>query len=1566
MSNDSAFDGPVQFSNWTSTTAQYGTFTANADGTYQYVVDNNNASVNALNDNSSPLTETFSYQIKDSDGDITTAQVIITINGHTDAPPIINVNDNNGSAAGDRSISEDASATISGSFSINADAGLASITLDGTTITLAQLNDLSANPVTVATSDENGSLIINDYDANTGIVSYSYQVSGAKDHSNGDVIDNITLNVTDVLGLSSSDYLSVLTTDTAPQAIADARTVNENETNITGNVIDGTNATQDQLGVDITQLIGVSTGTTNSAITAGVNTAINGTYGTLTIDGNGNYNYVLTQAAQQLSAGDQPTDIFSYTLQDSDGDQSTTQLTFTVNGSDDAPLTNSTSQIGEMNTTVAINLTGEDIDGTVISFTLSSLPANGTLYTDTSLTTLVRLTDDSNAPIYYPATNQSLTFYFIPDNNWNGDTNFQYSARDNSGLIDQSPATASITINPEQSAYEAGLINGTLASDAAHNTSVSGVLFSGINSVTAIESINGISPVNGVLTVTTLQGNTLTVNADVNSANFGHYTYTLNNPVNHSIANGQDVFNETFSYQLSHNDNSITSANLTVKVIDDSPVIGEDQTVTIEIDTISSNLTFILDASGSMSDADMTASVDAVKALITQYQEFSDVNINIVIFRHPNSSRDTTTTGWISDYPENLDISRGGSTDIALGLNTVMGEVYGTNSGYQPATQDAIYYFGDGGENVNASNYTNTLTHWQSFLESGPVDALFTYSINNSNISYQESIARVTDGALNAQGDQGQVYRPLVHVEDFVDLTDAVLDDILTTTGGNLLIDDNADSLVDFGADGGHVDTITINGVSYAYDQDNPTQEFAGLDGIYSVNFDTGTYTYRVETNDSTRVDHSDQLQVVIVDRDGDKSTPLQLTFTIEFSLNELAQQVTTISDAATGNGGELIFDITMNGIAATAQTYNIDITNLQTTAADYAQFTFSDGVTLNNNGTITVPAGISSFTAHLAITDDNDQNIEALTLTIGGITATGTIDISQTWSEQRDLKNESFISGGADDTVEVIGNYDIEGTAVVETGAGNDTITVGKSIKGDAQVDTGAGNDSISLGGLISGDIKINTGSGNDSINIATHITNKAQIQMGTGDDTVNVGTSIGSKVKLDTGAGNDQLIAHEIRSHAIIKMGAGDDTLIIDRLNLTTSSTTAGEIDMGTGDDTLTIDGQFAKATKAINLGDGQDTLILSQMSSTDFDFGLGGSSIVTVANGIQSIHLTHLTATATNNVDLKITSAEKIIFGGDNTTYLYDWAAQKYLLTTGGTTSTATVIDGIIAGLEYTTSSGISGLTTAQGGFEFNAGDIVSFNIGKVELGDVDMAKINDSQVFLQDIAQINRQDMTDQYVENMAVLLQSLDDNNDAYDGIVITQGMHNAFSDTNFDLATISEQELAAIIFDQTGRQAIDENDAMTHVGDMLAEYADIKIDQSPASSNNAEIFKWLGETSSTTSPTTAYISDFDASQGDKLDLSDVLSVNNDGSLTLYLAINFDNGDTTLAIHAGDESSPIAQVMVLEDVDLSQYASDGSSLINGLLNHSDGPLIISSAADDRLIGLDDDLSNGFID
>ncbi|PWV65886.1 Ig-like domain-containing protein, partial [Plasticicumulans acidivorans] len=72
-------------SSGSSVVGSFGTLTLGADGSYRYVLDTSNASVNAL-PNGQTLADIFSYTITDADGDSSTTTLTITVTSVNDAP----------------------------------------------------------------------------------------------------------------------------------------------------------------------------------------------------------------------------------------------------------------------------------------------------------------------------------------------------------------------------------------------------------------------------------------------------------------------------------------------------------------------------------------------------------------------------------------------------------------------------------------------------------------------------------------------------------------------------------------------------------------------------------------------------------------------------------------------------------------------------------------------------------------------------------------------------------------------------------------------------------------------------------------------------------------------------------------------------------------------------------------------------------------------------------------------------------------------------------------------------------------------------------------------------------------------------------------------------------------------------------------------------------------------------------------------------------------------------------------------------------------------------------------
>ncbi|PSJ20385.1 hypothetical protein CVH10_17855, partial [Halomonas sp. ND22Bw] len=133
--------------------------------------------VQALDDNQT-LTETFGYTVTDADGSQSTATLTVTINGATDAPPTVDIDDNAPGVDGaEQRVSEASGNTVSGTATVGAEAGIAGVTVNDQDITGAT----AANPIEIVGSE--GTLTITGYDAETGEIAYEYTEDGdAEDH----------------------------------------------------------------------------------------------------------------------------------------------------------------------------------------------------------------------------------------------------------------------------------------------------------------------------------------------------------------------------------------------------------------------------------------------------------------------------------------------------------------------------------------------------------------------------------------------------------------------------------------------------------------------------------------------------------------------------------------------------------------------------------------------------------------------------------------------------------------------------------------------------------------------------------------------------------------------------------------------------------------------------------------------------------------------------------------------------------------------------------------------------------------------------------------------------------------------------------------------------------------------------------------------------------------------------------------------------------------------------------------------------------------------------------------
>src|SRR5205085_1132043 len=119
----------------------------------------------------------------------------------------------------------------------------------------------------------------------------------------------------------------------------------------------------------------VDTGATRAVsavagLAGNVGTAVVGTYGSVTINANGSYSYVLNNAdpdTNALSQGQVVTDQFTYTVVDDFGATSSTTLTITITGTNDSPVITNAAAAAAGTVVEAGNLD----DGTVVAGTAS-------------------------------------------------------------------------------------------------------------------------------------------------------------------------------------------------------------------------------------------------------------------------------------------------------------------------------------------------------------------------------------------------------------------------------------------------------------------------------------------------------------------------------------------------------------------------------------------------------------------------------------------------------------------------------------------------------------------------------------------------------------------------------------------------------------------------------------------------------------------------------------------------------------------------------------------------------------------------------------------------------------------------------------------------------------------------------------------------------------------------------------------------------------------------------------------------------------------------------------------
>ncbi|MCE2571021.1 immunoglobulin-like domain-containing protein, partial [Motilimonas eburnea] len=908
-----------------------------------------------------------------------------------------------------------------------------------------------------------------------------------------------------------------------------------------------------------------------------------------------------------------------------------------------------------------------------INVTLELKMTEGTALNPEDFTGLQGITFDSSKGVYLVtltgplAANSvvaTLSASTVDDNEYESNEKFKVSLESTtlgsvSGEVEttilnnDAPVLAPVDVEVN----EAGLIDG---SNPGVGHVVSGNLLGTDDSLSISSIAGGVLDANtGIITVTTAQG-VLTV--ETTGANAGQYQYQLNDTFSHQAGNGTNTADNANSFDITVSGHNGVTTNLTlnVDIIDDIPTANIVSPDPIDFTQQTTNLVFVLDVSGSMGwdmEGDrpnnanwggtdrLTIAKQSLEKLIDAYSNLGDVNIKIVSFRHQvDVESDWLTLAEAKALLNTLNADNGTDYDDALRA-LVDGFNPPTKADGSAADLTKVYFLSDGVPNDDNDkqeirDYEST---WQTFVEDNNIEAEAIGIGSNVSTEYLDMVAHPT----KADGSE-----PTQIVTTANGLLTVLLDSVKAVVTGDVdtKVTGSVATGIDYGADGGFIESIEVDGVTYnrPAGPDFKVKIDTQNGGELVFDFSSGEYTYVVTLGDkpANSDTFADNIVVNVVDNDGDKAKSdfdISVTFPV-IDTTPVANLDTDLVTEASGqpdnassaviNGNVLINDMYGEDVpapvigAAVGETVgNVSGGVGQVLVGEFGTLVLnSDGsytYTLDNKNAQVQALDrnetlVDKFT--YTITDDNgDLSSANLNITVRGVTdpmLDAVDDSASTFAGQPvyvDILNND-INPSDSDTADSDKEITIEGINVLN-GAGQAYI-----VDGELVYIPGKTQETARIEYTITND-KGETDTAIVTINVTERDFTGSTLTGESGNDQITTvsGTDTGSKdFQLQLG-GYNGFVTNPDGSRTFINVGARDERKVMSQEEQLIDSSGGNDYVKGSiGSDTIYLGDGFRETDEASTKAFLDKEALKDQAELDAYHTGSVSSSIVDIADG------------------------------------------------------------------------------------------------------------------------------------------------------------------------------------------------------------------------------------------------------------------------------------------------------------------------------------------------------------